>query len=245
MNNLYLKVAFASVCTALSFALVANKEAKAGVFIFTPTTTYTVGDTIGQDGVGDYIFGAASLPVGIISGQGYRQEYRALYEFNLATLFTAPNTVISSAIFGVKANTISSYGRWSWLYAYGYIGNGKPDVSDFEAGEYLDRIPLYSVLLNTTIPGINPSPNLAFNVLPFIRQRIENNDAFAGFSFRNVNDDAYLAFSENASLTIITADVAEPVPEPTTIFGSALALSLGGWLKQKKSSQQKKTTPQH
>ena len=37
----------------------------------------------------------------------------------------------------------------------------------------------------------------------------------------------------------------EPVPEPTTIFGSALALSLGGWLKQKKSSQRHKTAPQH
>jgi len=32
----------------------------------------------------------------------------------------------------------------------------------------------------------------------------------------------------------------QPVPEPTTIFGSAMALGLGGWLKQKKSSQQNK-----
>jgi hypothetical protein len=31
------------------------------------------------------------------------------------------------------------------------------------------------------------------------------------------------------------------VPEPTTIFGSVLALSVGGWLKRKKSSQQDKT----
>ena len=108
MNNLYLKVAFASVCTALSFSLVANKEAKAGVFIFAPTTAYTVGDTNCQDGVGDYIFGSASLPVGIISGQGYRQEYRPLYEFNLGNLFLAPNTPIISAIFGVRANSISS-----------------------------------------------------------------------------------------------------------------------------------------
>ena len=104
---------------------------------------------------------------------------------------------------------------------------------------------MYSVLLNTTIPGITPSPNFAFNVLPFITQRIENNDAFAGFSFRNFDDDAYLNLSENARLTIITADAPEPVPEPTTMLGSALALSLGGWLKRKKSSQQKKTTPQH
>jgi hypothetical protein len=33
----------------------------------------------------------------------------------------------------------------------------------------------------------------------------------------------------------------QPVPEPTTIFGSAIALGLGGWLKQKKSSQKNKT----
>ena len=32
-----------------------------------------------------------------------------------------------------------------------------------------------------------------------------------------------------------------PVPEPTTIFGSALALGVGGWLKRKKSSQHNKT----
>ena len=37
----------------------------------------------------------------------------------------------------------------------------------------------------------------------------------------------------------------QPVPEPTTIFGSALALGVGGWLKRKKSSQQNKTTSQH
>jgi len=34
------------------------------------------------------------------------------------------------------------------------------------------------------------------------------------------------------------------VPEPTTIFGSALALGVGGWLKRKKSSQPDKTAPQ-
>jgi hypothetical protein len=35
----------------------------------------------------------------------------------------------------------------------------------------------------------------------------------------------------------------QPIPEPTTIFGSALALGVGGWLKQKKSNQHNKTTP--
>jgi hypothetical protein len=117
MKNLYHKVAFASVCTALSFALVANKEAKAGVITLTPTFSSSVGDRNGQDGLGDYISGEVPLPVGIINGAGDRQEYRALYEFNLASLSLDPNKVISSAIFGVKTNTISSYDRWSRLDA--------------------------------------------------------------------------------------------------------------------------------
>ncbi len=243
MNNLYHKVAFASVCTALSFALVANKEAKAAVFTLTPTTSFIVGDRNDQDGLGDYISGDVPLPVGIIRGEGYRQEYRAFYEFNIANLSLAPNTAISSAIFGVKANTISWYERFSRLDAHGYIGNGQADLSDFEAGEYLDGRFLYSVInINSTI---NPSPIFSFNVLPFISQRIKNNDTFAGFSFRNTREEAYLTLNQDARLTIITVDVAEPVPEPTTIFGSALALSLGGWLKRKKSSQQNKTTPQN
>ena len=163
-----------------------------------------------------------------------------------------PNQAIISAIWDVKANSISSSGRWSRLDAYGYTGNGQADVSDFGAGERLDGRYWYSILLNTT-PGIKPSPNFAFNVLPLISQGIKNNDYFAGFSLRNFNDrnfddDAYATFNQNARLTIrtadITPDVAEPVPEPTTIFGSALALSLGGWLKRKNSSQKNKTTPQ-
>jgi hypothetical protein len=66
-----------------------------------------------------------------------------------------------------------------------------------------------------------------------------------GLTFATATRTPISALSEDATLTIRTADVAEPVPEPTTMFGSALALSLGGWLKRKKSSQQKKTTPQH
>jgi hypothetical protein len=48
-----------------------------------------------------------------------------------------------------------------------------------------------------------------------------------------------------SSLVIETADVADPVSEPTTIFGSVIALGVGGWLKRKKSNQRNKTTQQH
>ena len=82
-----------------------------------------------------------------------------------------------------------------------------------------------------------------------MNQRVRNADAFAGFGIRalnlgNVALGGYRQTPIATRLIVETADVAEPVPEPTTIFGSALALGVGGWLKRKKSSQQHKTTPQ-
>ena len=240
MKNLYRQVAVGFVCTALSFVLVANKEAEAAVFTLRPTRTtgYTFGD-LNQDGLVDTIFGGASLSVGIRRGEGYRHEYRALYEFNLANLSLAPNTAISSAVFGVNANNIS-YERFSRLNTYGYIGNGQTDVSDFNAGEYLNGQFLYNDTDDGS--GSNSSRIFNFNVLPFISQRIENNDTFAGFSLRS--DDAYLTANQDTSLTIITVDAAESVPEPTTILTAAVALGWGGWLKRKNSSQQDKTKSQ-
>jgi hypothetical protein len=89
-------------------------------------------------------------------------------------------------------------------------------------------------------------------VSPFVNQRVSNGDAFAGFGIRALNfgglalnnGSPYRPPGVKPRLIVETADVAEPVPEPTTIFGSALALGVGGWLKRRKLSQQNKTTPQ-
>jgi hypothetical protein len=94
---------------------------------------------------------------------------------------------------------------------------------------------------------------LRFDVTQFVDERVSDRDAFAGFGIR-VYEDSFLtrigfpnrgvtALSDTPYLTIETVD-AELVPEPTTIFGSALALSLGGWLKRKKTTPQNKTTSQ-
>jgi hypothetical protein len=85
-------------------------------------------------------------------------------------------------------------------------------------------------------------------VTAFVNQQVRNRNAFAGFVI-SMSDwgEATLRGTDalgRSSLVIETADVAEPVPEPTTIFGSAIGLCLGGWLKRRKSSQQHKTTPQ-
>jgi hypothetical protein len=83
-------------------------------------------------------------------------------------------------------------------------------------------------------------------VTTFVNQIVSNRESFAGFGFRTnpFSDDdyygdngysndntSYITLGRSASLTV------EAVPEPTTIFGSALALGVGGWLKRKKSSQ--------
>jgi hypothetical protein len=83
-------------------------------------------------------------------------------------------------------------------------------------------------------------------VTQFVNERVSNSDAFAGFGIRIA--DFYANYGTaalgSASLKIETVDIAEPVPEPTTIFGSAIALGVGGWLKRKNSSRPNKTTPQ-
>jgi hypothetical protein len=66
------------------------------------------------------------------------------------------------------------------------------------------------------------------------------------FNSANIGGDS--SISEDVSSSFGGSGAAQtvevqPVPEPTTIFGSALALGVGGWLKRKKSSQHNKTTP--
>jgi hypothetical protein len=228
MYNLYHKVAVASVCTALGFALVGNKEAKAATFTLTRTSSLTVVDS-NRDGVGDYsIDFFENLPVGILGSE----EARAFYEFNIGNLSLASNTVISQAIFQARVNTVLGDDISFQVDLFGYTGNRRPNLGViFGAGVYLD-----------SDQPRQPAQILSFDVTPLFNQNIKNTNALAGFGIR-ANGRGNVTINEDASLIITTVDVPEPVPEPTTIFGSALALSLGGWLKRKKSSQQNKTTP--
>jgi hypothetical protein len=83
-------------------------------------------------------------------------------------------------------------------------------------------------------------------VTSFVNQRASNGDTFAGFGIRALNVGGVgLQRGEFSGIPPrLIVETAEPVPEPTTIFGSALALGVGGWLKRKKSSQRNKTAPQ-
>jgi hypothetical protein len=245
MKNLYSKVAVASVAIALGFVLEANKKAQAATFILEDIGFFATSS--GSGGGGDGPGGIIPLPVGVIDGG---EENRAFYEFDIAHLSLASDTVISSAIFKHSINSVEmlDYSHYdARLYAIGYVGNGSPDLSDFsKEGVSLGYVTLWYSLAGTTF-------NL--NVTTFVNQIVSNRESFAGFGFSSPSFESDYSpgdYIENhitlggssyppASLTITTVD-AEPVPEPTTIFGSIIGLCLGGWLKRKKSSQQNKIT---
>jgi hypothetical protein len=236
MNNLYHKFGAACVCTALGFALGANKEAKAATFTLIPTypSVFIAVDFGGSDGLGDAYYPTSTPSVAIRPDI----EIRAFYEFNIGNLSLATNTIIRQAIVETRINSSNTTNFPNFLSIFGYVGNGIPDISDFEAGVFLNSVDISSSSANDI---------LRFDVTPFVNQLVSNNDNFAGFGIRasNFGGVGLNATNNNSSLVVETDDVAEPVPEPTTIFGSALALGVGGLLKRKKSSQQNKTRSQH
>jgi hypothetical protein len=260
MNNLYHKVAIASICTALSFALGANKEAKAAIFTLTgPSIGFGVeGFNVGER------FSSGGISVKKLGGFRWESdtaESRAFYEFNMGTLSFASDTIISRAILNLPFSNLEIAYRTLFLDLFGYVGNGMPNLSDFNAGV---RIGTQDAVINyPPDPQYYPpylyyyrTGTLKFDVTNFVNQRINNGDNFAGFGIRvftSDNNNYYPNYGSASlpnypgsepSLIIETVDVGEPVPEPTTIFGSAIVLGVGGWLKRKKSNQQNKTTSQ-
>jgi hypothetical protein len=243
LNNLYHKVAVASVCTALGFVLGASPEAKAASFTFAPTITFEVIDLEEDpsrfDGLGDLVF-PGNFDVVVRGTVGEAAEFA---EFNIGSFSLAPNTVISSAVFQAEIYSFQTFGLGvsatnpGSLGIFGYVGNGTVEASDFEAGVFLSSV---------DVSSSSPGDILSFDVTPFVNQRVSNADAFAGFGIRALNLGSLTLGGANfpGIKPRLVVETAQPVPEPTTIFGSAIGLCLGGWLKQKKSSQQHKTRPQ-
>jgi hypothetical protein len=241
MNNFYHKVALASVCTALGFVGGASEEAYSATFTLPPAITFEVIDG-GQfsggiyDGLGDEVF-PGNFDV-VYSGPNFI-EAAEFAEFNIASFSVAPNTLINSAIFQAEVLPFSVNGDSPYrgsLGIFGYVGNGTAEASDFEAGVFLSSV----YIASSFSAGI-----INFDVTQFVNQRVTNGDAFAGFGIRALNEGGLLLANNNFDGgPKLIVETGEPVPEPTTIFGSAIALGLGGWLKRKNSSQQNKTKSQ-
>ena len=240
MNNLYYKLAVASVSTALSFVLGASEEVKAATITVPPTIQFGVRTMFGVFGGSSTYFTPDSDDVFFVPRPGGGPQTR-LAEFNISSFFIAPNTIIKSAVFQDKFSSV----LWNYfnspisLSIFGYIGNGTAEVSDSDKGVFLSSV---------DISSLSPGDTLNFDVTTFVNQQVSSGNPFAGFviktfEFNGVSLGGTDALGQS-SLVIETVDAVEPVPEPTTIFGSALALGVGGWLKRKKSSPQNKTTSQ-
>jgi hypothetical protein len=256
MSNFYHKTTVASIGIALSFALGANQEAKAATFALDSTIFFEVidiatSDPFSYDGVYDRAVGdTLRIESNFFFGKLSNAERTLFSEFNIDMFSLAPNKVIRSAIFQTQILSFN-YSPTEPMNPgnvgiFGYVGNGIAEGSDLEAGVFLS-----SVDVSSSVPG----DIVSFDVTPFVEQRVSNADAFAGFALRALNPGFVNLgrspqgggnFPSYKPLTLVieTADVAEPVPEPTTIFGSAIGLCLGGWLKRKKSNLQNKTTSQ-
>jgi hypothetical protein len=260
MNNLYHKVAIASVCTALGFALGANKEAKAATFNSSfndPVLTFQVydGGSFGTfDGLGDAVdsVGYPDPDIGIrhtwnLVERTTAREIAALVEFSIPALTQVSTgyrtdtriTNITRAILQVEIEWGFANHESDRLGLFGYVGNGTAEASDLEAGIFLE-----------SVTSSTDSDRFAyFNVTPFLNTLVSNNNEFAGFAVRSLREDRFVLGYEGYSgrrypPTLFVDGEYEVVPEPTTIFGSAIGLCLGGWLKRKKSTSQNKAKSQ-
>jgi hypothetical protein len=228
MNNLYHKVAVASVCTALGFVLGASEEAKAASFTFVPSINFEVLD-YSKDGVGDSV----RMEDNSYFGKVRVAEGRLFTEFNIDSFSFIPNDinrVLLQTQIGYLGGSVGEFRNPGSFGLFGYAGNGTSDLSDFGAGVLLSSVDASSLSRGDT---------LNFDVTPFVKQRISNGDPFAGFGFRVFNPGFVELGGDNFPDYPVTL-VVETVPEPITIFGSAIGLCLGGWLKRKKSTPQNK-----
>jgi len=249
MNNLYHKVAVASVCTALSFTLGANQEAKAATFTLYPTQIFFLeGYENGEVNGGYSEYNPESYPFSVQRTYGGR-ERRAFYEFDISNLSLDTNTLISRVILNTPIREFHASYRRFYLSFFGYVANegGYPSETLFNGGVGLGIEDAYDPIYDPE----RPRNQINLDVTYFVNEQVSNGNDYVGFGVRvaNVNyagdvnyGDALLRGYYHVPPNLIIET--EPVPEPTTIFGSALALGLGGWLKRKKSSQHNKTTPQ-
>jgi len=258
MKNLYGKIALASVCTALGCAIGASEEAKAATFnsaFYYPQPMFQAydGGSFGSfDGLGDAV-DSVSSPDPDSGGRHTwdlverttAREVAALTEFSIPNLtWVSTGYRTDTRITNIISAVLRVQVEWEYTFyegprkrsLFGYVGNGRAEASDLEAGIFLESV---------TNSRANGGSLAYFNVTPFLNTLVSNNNEFAGFAVRSLTEDRFFMSYEGYSgrryppMLIVDGEY-EVVPEPTTIFGSAIGLCLGGWLKRKKSTSQNK-----
>lgn len=157
-------------------------KVKAADFTLNPVTTFEVGDGFfggSFDGQGDT---DAIFPGNfdtVVLGTFAENSENA--EFDLSEFSVPSEETITEATFQLTVLPNETFGsgatgqRPSSLAVRGYVGNGQPDASDFQAGTILDTA---SVSPEYVEEFIN------FDVTSFIQDIVSEQNDFAGFGVR-------------------------------------------------------------
>lgn len=220
---------FLATTICLCSTLLPAAKAKAADFSFNPTTTFEVGDGFSGgsfDGLGDE---DAIFPGNFDTVVLGNVENSQNAEFDLSGFSIPSEETITQATYQVTVLPNKTFAsgtnsqRPSGLAVRGYVGNGQPDASDFQAGNILDT---------ASISPEDIEELINFDVTSFIKDIVSEQNDFAGFGIRaqtigGISLDRGTFSGKGPKLTITTASANTTIPEPNLALGILASVVLG------------------
>lgn len=221
---------FLATTICLCSTLIPTAKAKAADFSFNPSTTFEVGDGFfpgAFDGQGD---ADAIFPGNfdtVVLGTSGENTQNA--EFDLSGFSIPREETITEANFQITVLPNQTFGlgatgqRPSSLAVRGYVGNGQPDASDFQAGTILDTASISPEFVEELIN---------FDVTSFIQNLVSEQNDFAGFGVRaqtigGITLDRGTFSGFGPKLTITTASANTTIPEPNLTLAILASVFVG------------------
>lgn len=136
-------------------------------------------------------------------------EFRGAYEFQVPDILNN-NIVINSASLRLH----STYAYWTYVYIYGYQGNGQIELSDFAETDTLaasSELTIYNGTANRTY---------MVDITDYLLNNVDSGNSYIGFNIESAFWDSYVNLTRNAELIIDYTVV--PLPPAIFLFLSGL-----------------------
>jgi hypothetical protein len=179
-----------------------------------PPVDFDVIDMAPFDGIGD----SGPWSTFNIVLLGSTGEAREVAEFDISPFTVPAGEYISSATFDVMITSIQCSGLGvpsgdtpDRLSVYGFAGNGLDEVSDFEAGDYLDGV-------DTLAPAVGQV--LSFDVTSLVDDLVAAGESYVGLTVR-ADEFGGMAIMEGGVFPRLTIQTI--IPEPGTLALLSLA----------------------
>jgi hypothetical protein len=230
-------IKFLVATTVCVCSILPTFKARAANFTFNPNVTFEVGDGFFSepfDGRGDTdaVF-PGNFDTVVLGTSGENSENA---EFDLSGFSIPTEETITNATYQVTVSPNLTVGlgatgqRPSSLAVRGYVGNGQPDTSDFQAGTILDTANVSPEYIEET---------LNFNVTSFIQNIVSARSNIPGFGIRaqsigGITLDRGTFSGKVPKLLITTTSTKTTVPEPGLTFGILACAFLGRQIKHRR-----------